>query len=388
MALLELNKRFLRQQVKFLEHHKPPMLLLKSPLKLFAFILILSALFLSGCKNPFNPKSKQQSATLLKTDDASQEQLYEQINYMAKVDSMSADMNLKFEDNSYASQGIAEKYKTADGKVIVQRPSSIFLKVEVPLIGTDVAQMASNGERFCVAILQDGGSGKYKKFVCGTNDVDYSALQKRVVEQESGNESKDVKQSVNAFANLRPQHFTDAVLVRPIDKEKYTYLKSTIVQEEIDFSLYKKKSPLGWVLRGYYLLDEFGKADDGSMQILRRFWFDRVGGIRLARQQIFDKQSEIESDIVYGTVGGLTETEDYKLPLRIEVTRPKEKYKMSLVYKVPKAVNIGKEYPVTGFTLKNTWELEELDLDKKLLEAQSQQTQQPSGTNSVKAAGN
>ncbi|MBK9529552.1 MAG: hypothetical protein IPO41_14850 [Acidobacteria bacterium] len=42
------------------------------------------------------------------------------------------------------------------------------------------------------------------------------------------------------------------------------------------------------------------KTQADGLRIARRFWFDRVGGIRLARQQIFDVQGEIESDIVYG----------------------------------------------------------------------------------------
>ena len=89
-------------------------------------------------------------------------------------------MDLKFEDNSFAQFGSKEVYRAADGEVVVQRPASILLKVQVPVIKTDVAQMTSDGEKFRVAILQDGGSGKFKKFVMGTNDADYSKLQKRL----------------------------------------------------------------------------------------------------------------------------------------------------------------------------------------------------------------
>ena len=94
-----------------------------------------------------------------------------------------------------------------------------------------------------------------------------------------------------------------------------------------------------------------------------------VGGIRLARQQIFDAKSEIESDIVYGKEGNLTDTGQYNnLPLRVQVTRPKEKYTMSLTYQTPEAVTIGKTYPVGAFVLQNTWGLDEVDLDQKLRE--------------------
>lgn len=121
------------------------------------------------------------------------------------------------------------------------------------------------------------------------------------------------------------------------------------------------------VFRGYYLLDELRKNTDGSLTVSRRFWFDRVGTIRLARQQIFDEQGEIESDITYGKTGNLTATGEYNdLPLRIEVTRPKEKYKMSLTYQSPESVSIGKTYDPEVFVLENSWKLEEVDLDKKL----------------------
>ena len=107
--------------------------------------------------------------------------------------------------------------------------------------------------------------------------------------------------------------------------------------------------------------------------ITRRFWFDRVGTVRLARQQIFDEKGEIESDIVYGKVGNLTETGKYKnLPLQIVVTRPKEKYKMSLTYQSPESVSIGKTYPQDAFVLENRWNLPEIDLDKKVQEMTGQ----------------
>ncbi|HEY0429609.1 MAG TPA: hypothetical protein VGC76_17645 [Pyrinomonadaceae bacterium] len=335
---------------------------------LFIFSLCLLA---GGC---ISPKTRDERPTLLKTENATQYHLLSEVNRFAKVNSMRAKMYLKFEDNSFAESGIAEKYKTADGEVVVQRPANILLKVQIPIIKTDVVQMSSNGEKFRVAILEDGSGGKYKKFVLGTNDADYSVLQEEVKRADIDGNGKELKQNVNAFSNLRPQHFTDAMLVRPVDTKNYSYVQSTILQEEEDATK-PKKSPLRKVLRGYYLLDELHKNDDGSLSISRRFWFDRVGGIRLARQQIFDTQMEIESDIVYGKEGNLTDTGEYNnLPLRVEVTRPKERYKMSLEYQTPDAVSIGKTYPAKAFVLENTWGLQEVDLDKKVQEMRNRAT--------------
>ena len=303
----------------------------------------------------------------MKTEIAAQADLMKEINRFARVNSMRAKMYLKFEDNSFAEFGSKEVYRSADGEVVVQRPANILLKVQVPVIKTDVAQMTSDGKTFRVAILQDGGSGKYKKFVKGTNSADYSKLSKSMKSADL-DDSKAIKDGVNAFANLRPQHFTDAMLVRPTEADD-VYTQSTIFQQEDDGTV-GKKSPLRNVMRGYYLLDEFARQTDGSLHIQRRFWFDRVGGIRLARQQIFDDKGEIESDIVYGKEGHLTESADFtNLPLEIQVTRPKEKYSMKLTYQTPESVAIGDTYPDKAFILQNSWNLEEVDLDQKLREA-------------------
>lgn len=353
-------------------------MLKRSPL---LFCLLSLSLFAGSC---ISPKDKVERAKLLKTETAETAALLAKINNLARINSMRAKMDLKFEDNSYAEIGIAEKYKTADGEIVVQRPANILLKVQVPVIKSDVAQMTSNGSTFRVAILQDGGDGRYKKFVIGSNAADYSMLQEQVRNTDLDNGAV-IKQNVNAFASLRPQHFTDAMLVRPVDTERYSYLTSSIFQEEYDFTA-NKKSPLKWVLRGYYLVDEVARSADGTMKVKRRFWFDRVGGIRIARQQIFDDRGEIDSDVSYGQEGQLGETEEYKdMPLQISVTRPKEKYKMRLTYQTPLAVSIGKTYPGAAFQLENTWGLQEVDLDKKLEEIRAEKAKLSSANNASRA---
>ena len=342
-------------------------------------VLILTAAFLTGCsfKNPVT------IPVLLKTEDASREQLMNEVNRFAAVNSIHAKMYLKFEDNSFAEFGSKEVYRSADGDVVVQRPSKIYMRVQVPVIKTDVAQMTSDGTNFRVAILQDDCSGKCKKFVIGSNNADYSKLQKELKSADLGS-GKGIKENVTSFANLRPQHFTDAMLVRPIDAAN-VYTQSTIFQVEED-EAQQKKSAIRKVTRGYYLLDEFTKGASGNLAIVRRFWFDRVGGIRLARQQIFDTHGEVASDILYGKPGNLTDTGEYtNLPLEITVTRPKEKYSMKLTYQTPETVTIGKTFPETAFELENTWGLQEVDLDKMLREVSAGQPQSNNQNSAARA---
>src|SRR5258708_5619813 len=120
---------------------------------------VLAALLLSTGCNIVKKESK--TPTLLKTENAEQAALIQEINRFARVNSMRAKMDLKFEDNSFAEFGLKEAYRQAPGEIVVQRPGKILLKVQAPLIYSDIAQMTSDGETFRVAILQDGGSGKY-----------------------------------------------------------------------------------------------------------------------------------------------------------------------------------------------------------------------------------
>jgi hypothetical protein len=329
--------------------------------------LVLCVVFSNGC---IRVKTPGKTATLPRFENASKEQLMAEANRLAKVDSLRAKFDVVFEDTTSANLGRSDKYQAANGEIIVQRPANIYLKIEAPVVKVDIVQMTSNGANFRVAVLEDGSSGKFKKFVTGTNSADYSVLQKAVSDLDaSGSEKEKVTQkNVNAFSNLRPQHFTDALLIRPLQPEpgQVFYIQSEFFQDEATPGS-PKDSPMSLVNHGYYLLEELVKKGD-DLRVTRRFWFDRIGTIKLARQQIFDEAGTLESDIVYGNLGNFTATKDYILPMRIDLTRPKEKYKMRLTYQAPESVVIGKEWPEKIFNLENRWELPEVDLDKKLIE--------------------
>lgn len=352
---------FFIQQTRKSRHHKQ-LMLNKSPIVILLAVLLFSA----GCNIV---KTKSSTPILLKTSLASRDDLLGEVNRIAKVSSIRAKIDLKFEDNSFAQFGNKEVYRTAPGELVVQRPGKILLKIQIPVLNSDVTQMSSDGEKFRVAILRDENGGKDKKFVTGTNNADYSKLRSKLDTSDSAVGDK-LKKSVKSFGNVRPQHFTDAMLVRPTDPQN-AYLVSTIFQDELQDP--EDKANTTRVMRGYYLLDEFQKNADGGLSVTRRFWFDRVGGIRLARQQIFDAQGEIDSDILYGQEGDLAGNPEYsRLPLRIQLTRPKDSYSIRITYQAPDQVTIGQTYPDKAFILQNTWNLPEVDLDQKLKEVSAQ----------------
>ena len=287
-------------------------------------------------------------------------QLISEVSRFARVKTVRGKVDVKFEDNSFAESGISEKYRSANGQVIVEAPAKINLKIQIPVVGSDLVQMTSDGEKFRVAVICCVDE-KYKKFVFGTNDKDYTKLREKAKKAMGGGAQTT---AISVFASLRPQHFTDALLMRPVQTgDGYIYTQSEIYADEPGTT--QKKSPIARVIRGYYLLDELKKIGEGDYRITRRFWFDRVSRIRLAKQQVFDDNGVLETDIAYGIEEKFTDTGQFSLPVQVQITRPQERYSVKLTYQVPGDVIIDKPYDDMVFLLENKWQLPEVDLDKQ-----------------------
>src|SRR5688500_5064563 len=294
-------------------------------------LLLLAVLASSGCfiLDRFTRKEITVPALLTPLAEANTTQLIAEINRVAAVRSLRGKVDIEFQDTSFATSGIAEKYRAADGTVVLQRPGKVFLIIQAPFIATDIARMTSDGEHFRVAVLQ--GDQKYRRFVTGTNNAIYK---KHTVETQPNNKSNGEKkrarteeETVSALSNLRPQHLTDALMIVPIEQRAGTiYSRTEFYHEEKDPL---QKSNNKRVMRGYYFFDEL-EVGDGTARLIRRFWFDRVAGIRLARLQTFDNNGLLITDVSYRALKNFGEGASLQLPSIVEMTRPQDHYKLSL----------------------------------------------------------
>lgn len=325
------------------------------------FLLLLAVLSVitstTGC-SLFGARKKVQVPQLLPLKNATKSQLIDTVNRLAAVNSIHGKVDIQFEDTSFASVGIAEKYRQVDGNLILQRPGKIYLTLQFTIV--EIAQMASDGERFAVAVLQ--GDEKYKRFVKGTNNAVYPRLEQKESDATSKKKQKGEKETVSALSNLRPQHLTDAFMIRPVDlSSNMIYSVSEFFQEEPDTRPRAKKDSR--VMRGYYLLEELSEPKNGESHVIRRIWFDRVDVVRLARLQTFDIQGQIITDVSYFNEKPLGVSDTKLMATRIELTRPQDQYKISLTYQDPSSVELNREWPTQVFVLQNKWPLPELDLD-------------------------
>jgi hypothetical protein len=301
-------------------------------------------------------------APVLALRNASTAELLAEINRLAAIKSLRGKLDVEFEDTSGAGSGLADKYRKVDASITVQRPGKVYFVIG--LFSVDIAKMTSDGEHFRVAILK--GDEKYKRFVKGTNNAEYGELNpdgNGKQANEKGNVRAE-RATVNALSNLRPQHLTDAFLLLPIAQPAppgYFYSQSEIFEEEVDSRPQAKKGAR--VIRGYYLLEEFTQAAAGQLMLRRRYWFDRVGAINLARVETFDDHGVLETEVRYSIEQSVGTDPAARLPTHIELTRRKDQYRIRMNYQAPPSVSLDHDYPADVFVLENTFGLKEVDLD-------------------------
>jgi hypothetical protein len=324
--------------------------------RLLLSVFVVFVLFLTSACGLFGAKKKIQVPQLLTPmSEATRDRLIQEVTRLSTVNSIHGKVDIQFEDTSFATSGVADQYRLVDGDITLQRPGKIYLVIQFTFV--DIAQMASDGQQFRVAVLK--GDEKYKRFVKGTNNAVYPKLETDEP-AAAKNQKKSEKETVSALSNLRPQHLTDAFMIRPIEPNMI-YVQSEFFQEEPDARRQAKKGAR--VMRPYYMLEEVTPPGAGETRIMRRFWFDRVSGIRLARVQSYDDKGALITDVSYSNERQLGNSRTASLPSRIEITRPQDQYKLSITYQDASSVELNREYGPKAFVLENKWQLPEVDLD-------------------------
>jgi hypothetical protein len=245
-----------------------------------------------------------------------------------------------------------EDLAQAEAILVLLRPDKIRLVVQAPVVKTKVAEMVSESNRFKVAIYPSD----YKRFLVGTNDADYSNWRATL-----GDKGK------SALISARPFHFTEALMMRALDCNDSRIIcgiEETIV-EEPDPQRGSKKGARA--LRSFYVISELEKPsqENGPARVRRRFWFDRTMGARFARQQIFDNQGDLTTEVSYSDYKRLNGESKSLWPGVILVSRPHDGYSARLTFSEDR-FKINPQLPANAFTLENTEGLPETDLDKPI----------------------
>jgi hypothetical protein len=282
------------------------------------------------------------------------DQLVARVNDYGRELQISAPVTLQFRDRQGAVSGKNKEYPAADGRLVLLRPNNIRLQVKFPVVGTKVADMASDGEQFQVKVYYPENK---RKFIRGSNAGRY----KRV---EADTSTADpALQRAGALANMRPQHLTDAFLIKPValDGVQTVYFLDEDRVIERDTRPGAKKG--AEVERRYYVLTLLERVDGGpEARVTRRLWFDRTQtGTPLARQELYE-DGRIATRVVYS--GFFTTAGSLAWPERVQIERIEDGYSVDVIFERSDVEINGERVPDEAFILANTEQFEAVDLDR------------------------
>lgn len=319
----------------------------KSYKKLVALFFIILVLLTSNCV-----KTTKSAAILLKTyDRLPATALIEKINSLKEVDSIKGKASLKLTDLKLSEEGKVEPYRPADALVVLQRPAQIRLRIRVPIFKQNIADITSDGDKFRIAVYYPQ---EYRRFLIGSNSRSYADQVEKMPTQD--NKKQQQRQELSSIARIRPQHITEALLVKPIEINTSTqYFVSDVTREEVDSVAGQTPKH---VLRSYQVLYLLDKTTNGELKLLKEFWFDRTqASIPLAHLQIFNTDGGVVSEVnykKYKTVG------KGAFPQTVELVRAMDHYVLELDFE---STQENDTIDKNVFFLENTDKLPEKDLD-------------------------
>lgn len=223
--------------------------------------LALAAAYAGGCAvsrktvvKPAGPPAALQTA--------SKQQLIESYDQQAQsIRSMNATVSMVLTAGS-AYTGVIEQYHEVSGFILAQRPADVRVIGQVPVVGTDIFDMVSDGQTFRIFIPSKN------KFIVGPAQLE--------------------RPSAKPIENLRPQHLTSALFWDEIAPDDPVLLEQTTQGST-----------------AYYVLTVIHRvgppaatAAEANWEIARKIWFDRTN-LSVARIQTYDAGGQLASDAEY-----------------------------------------------------------------------------------------
>src|SRR6185503_4372927 len=276
--------------------------------------------------------------------------LISRINAYERVKTFGAQGTVSLRNYFTGVDSKVDDFPAGNGLFRLQRPSNIRLVVKAPVINSHVADMVSDGQQFKLAMHYPTD---HKRFLFGSNLKDYERMAADRTES-SGN--ADVKR-VGGVVNMRPQHVTEALLIRPLEvNDRTAVFREEIKQEEVGKGKHR-------VVKSYSVLYVVERNDKNQMELSRKLWFDRTQPeTPLARLQVFDSGSgKLASDITYSDWVKVPDS-NLPWPTRVTVDRMNDGYRLTLLFEKD-SIQPDVELTNRTFVLENTERFEEIDLD-------------------------
>ena len=151
--------------------------------------------------------------------------------------------------------GVIEDYHDVPGFILAERPATVRVIGQAPVVAKNIFDMVSDGQAFRIYIPSKN------TFLVGSTAL--------------------MRPSSKPLENLRPQHIVEALFWPEFAPS------ANVLFEQFDFSVSR-----------YYILTLLREAEGGKFEIARKVWYSRVD-LRVSRVQLFGAGGKLDSDITY-----------------------------------------------------------------------------------------
>jgi outer membrane lipoprotein-sorting protein len=226
--------------------------------------------------------------------EASEENLLKSYNDQVRsVQSLQATVEL-IPSTGTTYSGVIEEYHEVPGFILAERPATVRVIGQAPVVAKNIFDMVSNGKEFRVYIPSKN------TFLVGPTAL--------------------MRPSKKPLENLRPQHIVEALFWPELPRSE------NVLFEQFDFNVSR-----------YYILTLLRQAETGKFEIARKIWYSRID-LRVSRVQIFGGGGKLDADISYSdwqpvpaSPAGSPGANDQSLFARdVHIWRPQDDYKLQI----------------------------------------------------------
>jgi outer membrane lipoprotein-sorting protein len=193
-----------------------------------------------------------------------------------------------------AYSGVIEEYHDVPGFILAERPATVRVIGQAPVVAKNIFDMVSDGQEFRIYIPSKN------TFLVGPTAL--------------------IRPSKKPLENLRPQHVVEALFWPEFPAS------ANVLFEQFDFNVSR-----------YYILTLLRQTEGGKLEIARKVWYNRAD-LRVSRVQLFGAGGKLDSDITYGDwqpvpPSGSESTaaaEPASFARDIHIWRPQDDYKLEI----------------------------------------------------------
>src|SRR5579863_2153591 len=228
-------------------------ILRKNP-RIWVLLLAFSAMQAAGCIT-IKRRTEVKKEEIRPELESNEENLLRSYNSQVRaVRTLQATVDL-IPSTGTTYSGVIEEYHDVPGFILAERPATLRMIGQAPVVAKNIFDMVSDGKEFRIYIPSKNS------FLVGPTAL--------------------IRPSKKPLENLRPQHIVEALFWPEFPP------MASVLFEQFDFNVSR-----------YYILTLLRKTEAGKLEIDRKVWYNRTD-LQVSRVQLFGLGGKLDADIAY-----------------------------------------------------------------------------------------